>query len=253
MSRLELNTSDKQEVTRDVISSEAEAMKRIFNAKKKDLGLTQRELAIRFKVKPPSIFAYMNGQTPLNIKFAAFFAEQLQVPIDEFSPRMAVEYGKITGKIDQESFRYPLLDISHLDSYKEVIHSIKTGTFPALSYSSDLNVGPNGFWIKLTSEDMVSYTGGLSFSKGVLLLVSPDEKPHANEFALLKITFDNSTTSNIVESSDKYVFRIIASDGANIEARAFNPNARTITVTDNNTHLIGKVVSAMYPPEILTL
>ena len=51
---------DKQEVTNETISNESEAMKRIFNEKKKKLNLSQRELALRFKVKPPSIFAYLN-------------------------------------------------------------------------------------------------------------------------------------------------------------------------------------------------
>lgn len=253
MSAIELDRLDKQEVTKDVILAEAEAMKKIYNEKKKELNLTQRELAARLKVKPPSIFAYLNGQTPLNIKFASFFAEQLQVSIDEFSPRMAVEYGKIIGQIDQESFRYPVLNLNQLDNFKGAIQDIKVGKIQAQTYPSDLSIGENGFWLKLDSEDMVSYNGGLSFSKGLLLLVSPDEKPRVNELALLKITYDNSNISSIIESNDKYIFRAIASDGENIEARAFNPNASTITVTDSNTNLIGKVVSAFYPPGMMAL
>lgn len=244
---------DKQEVTKEIIFAEAEAMKRIYNEKKKALNLTQRELAHRLQVKPPSIFAYLNGQTPLNIKFASFFAEQLQVAIDEFSPRMALEYGKIIGKIDQESFRYPVLNINQLDNFKEEIKKIKIGTAQAQSYTSDLNLGDNGFWVRLDSEDMTSYNGGLSFSKGSLLLVNPDEKPRVNEFALLKISYNNEKISSIIDSIDKYVFRVMVGNGEQIEARAFNPNACTITVSDNNTHLVGKVVSALYPLEMLTL
>ena len=244
---------DKQEVTNETISNESEAMKRIFNEKKKKLNLSQRELALRFKVKPPSIFAYLNGQTPLNIKFASFFAEQLEVSIDEFSPRMALEYGKITGKIDQESFRYPLLKLEEIENFRELTHQIKNSKSNAESYPTDINIGENGFWVKLESEDMVSYNGGLSFSKGLLLLVSPDEKPQVNELAILKIKYDSSMASSIIKSNDKYIFRAIAHDGENLEAIAFNPKACSITLTDQNAELIGKVVSAFYPPEMFKI
>lgn len=244
---------DKQEVTKETIFAEAEAMKQIFNEKKKKLHLSQRELALRFKVQPPSIFAYLNGRTPLNIKFASFFAEQLEVPIDEFSPRMALEYGKITGQIDQESFRYPLLKLEELENFREITQQIKNNNKDIESYPSDINVGENGFWMKLESEDMVSYNGGLSFSKGLLLLVSPDEKPQVNELALLKIKYNSSMTSSIIKSNDKYIFRAIAHNGENLEAVAFNPKAFAITLTDKNAELIGKVVQALYPPDMFKI
>lgn len=252
MNMREAQRLEKQDVTKEIIFAESEAMKKIFNDKKRLLNLTQKELAKRFKVEPPSVFAYLHGQTPLNIKFAAFFAEQLQVSIEDFSPRMAYEYGKITGQIDQRSYRYPVLTTDDIDDLKGTINSITLNKITRNTYSSDLDVGPYGFWIKLESEDMVSYNGGLSFSKGLLLLVSPDEKPRVNEFAVLKIKYDNSNTSSIIESNDKYVFRAITSNGENIEARAFNANAGTITVSDQNTQLIGKVVSALYPTDLMS-
>lgn len=243
---------DKYEVSLDVISAEAEAMKRIFNEKKKALNLTQRELAHRMKVKPPSVFAYLNGQTPLNIKFATFFAEQLEVSIDEFSPRMAIEYGKITGKIDQVSHRYPILTVDQIQDFREITNKIREGLLHSKTYPSDVNVGPNGFWIKLDSDDMSSYNGGLSFSKGIYLLISPDEKPRVNEFALLKIKYNSPNSTTIIESNDKYIFRTIAHNGESVVGRPFNLNASTITLTDQNAELVGKVVSAFYPVEMFT-
>lgn len=245
--------SDKHEVLADVIFAESEAMKRILNEKKKALNLTQRELAARMQVKPSSVFAYLNGKTPLNIKFATFFAEQLQVSIDEFSPRMAIEYGKITGKIDQASYRYPVLTLDQVGNYKIITDQIRKGIKNPQSYSSDIDVGPHGFWVKLESDDMASFNGGISFCKGLYLLVSPDEKPRVNEFALLRIKFGSSNRTRFIESNDKYIFRAIAHNGSNIEARPLNPNSCAITVTDKNAELIGKVVSAIYPTEMFKI
>ena len=77
MNMREAQRLEKQDVTKEIIFAESEAMKKIFNDKKRHLNLTQKELAKRLKVEPPCVFAYLHGQTPLNIKFAAFFVELL--------------------------------------------------------------------------------------------------------------------------------------------------------------------------------
>ncbi|PKF35528.1 S24 family peptidase [Acinetobacter proteolyticus] len=237
----------------ETLYEEAEAMKRIFESKKKELKLTQKGLAASFGVFPPTIFAYLNAKTPLNVKFASFFSEQLQVPIDSFSPRIAQALLKITGQIANETYSYPLISFNEAGNYKEIISNIKKGALTANKYPSTLNLGPNAFWVTLETDEMESYNGGLSFFKGTLLLVQPDVKLQVNDFALLKLSHSTANVNSFIESDESYIFRAIVRDGDKLEAVAFNPNCTAIEISNSNATLVGKVVSAIIPPELFKL
>lgn len=256
MSSSSLSERASRKLQSDVIIAESDAMSQIWESRKKALKLTQKELAIRFEVKPATISAYLNGSIPLNLPFASFFAEQMGVTIDEFSPRLADEAGKITGRIDRESFRYPLLRMSQIPDFKEITEQFKQGRTNTnsesnnviASYPSDVNAGDNGFWIKVDNDDMETYNGGIGFGKGVLVLIDPTSKPTIGDYAILKIKYNPNANLNLIESNTKYLLRLIKHDGENIRAWGLNPNANPITLTELNSELVGKVVSALYPP-----
>lgn len=66
-------------------------LKAIFNSKKKDLGLTQEKLAHLLEMNQSSVSHYLNGVNPLNAQVAAAFSRILQVPVRDFSDRLADE------------------------------------------------------------------------------------------------------------------------------------------------------------------
>lgn len=66
-------------------------LKAIFNSKKKDLGLTQEKLAHLLDMNQSSVSHYLNGVNPLNAQVAAAFSRILQVPVRDFSERLADE------------------------------------------------------------------------------------------------------------------------------------------------------------------
>lgn len=246
------NEQIESDLSDEIVIAESLAMKTIFEKRKKELNLTQRELAKRFKISPPSINGYFTGSIKLNFKFAQFFAEQLKVSIDEFSPRLAHEAGKLVGKIDSESFRYPLLDRTHLLDIETSLKDIKLHKTKAKSYATDTNAGDNGFWIEIDCDDMETYSGGVSFCKGMLVLVSPQTKPKINEYAIIKIKYEGETSA-FLETNDKYILRKISYDGQNIIATPTNPSASTYTISESNAELVGRVVSAIYSSELLCL
>ncbi|QMT41800.1 helix-turn-helix domain-containing protein [Kingella oralis] len=78
---------------------ENEALKGIFNKKKKELGLTQAILAEKLDVSQGAVNMYLNGINPLNTPIASRFAELLNVPVSDFSPRLAAEIGRMAQTI----------------------------------------------------------------------------------------------------------------------------------------------------------
>lgn len=72
-------------------------LKAIFNAKKRDLKLTQEKLADLMSMNQSSVSHYLNAVNPLNTSVAADFARILEVQVSEFSPRLADEIEKLTA------------------------------------------------------------------------------------------------------------------------------------------------------------
>jgi hypothetical protein len=78
---------------------ENEALKEIFNKKKRELGLTQAILAEKLDVSQGAVNMYLNGINPLNTPIASRFAELLNVPVSDFSPRLAAEIERMAQTI----------------------------------------------------------------------------------------------------------------------------------------------------------
>jgi len=246
----------------EVRIAETKAMREIWESKKKELGLTQKKLSVMFQVKEPAISGYLNGSMALNKEFAAFFADVMGEPIEKFSPRCAEELALLSGKIDRQSYRYPLLKMAQIQDYREITENFKSGlaiptqTPPqhivTTSYASDVNAGEHGFWLRVDNDDMETYNGGIGFGKGILVLVNPSVKPRVGDYAILKIKYNPNANLNLIESNFKYLLRLIKHDGENVTAWANNPQSNPITLTELNSELIGKVVSAMYPQTVFT-
>lgn len=67
---------------------DVQRLKKLWDAKRQELGLTQANVAERFGIKnQTAISQYLNGRIPLNMEATAKFAKVLQVAIHEISPR----------------------------------------------------------------------------------------------------------------------------------------------------------------------
>ncbi|KQQ60124.1 cI repressor protein [Pseudomonas sp. Leaf127] len=77
---------------------ECDLLKAIYVRKKPELGFTQEKIAADLGegVSQGAVSHFMNRRTALNIKAASVFAKHLQVPIDEFSPRLANDLKNMT-------------------------------------------------------------------------------------------------------------------------------------------------------------
>lgn len=240
------SSNAQQKVSKDIVASEAAALTKILKDKKDILNINQAKLALELGVKPPSINAYFKGKSTLDADMASFFAKKLEVNINDFSPRLAQAIGLLSGQILIQSYSYPVLEAHQIAQY-EIITTQAKNNEPALEYiSTNLKLSDHSFWMKLDNDDMQPPNGALGFHQGSLLLVDPQQKPNVNEFAILKITYNNHDQS-IVNSDHQYVCRMVTHDGEHLVARPLNNNYSAIRMDGENIDLIGKVVSAMYP------
>lgn len=89
---------------------DAKRLKAIYEAKKKELGISQQDIADALGISQGAVGHYLNGRNQLNTRAAAEFARILDVSIGDFSPSLAKQVSKtakaarLKGWEQEESF-----------------------------------------------------------------------------------------------------------------------------------------------------
>lgn len=80
---------------------DSDRLKEIFQRKRAALKLTQEKLAAELGdgVTQGAVSHFMNRRTALSLKAAAVFAKMLEVPVSEFSPRLAEQLGQLSSAL----------------------------------------------------------------------------------------------------------------------------------------------------------
>ena len=79
------------------LKAECDAAKALFMSRKNSLGLTQAKIAEAADISAAGVAMYLNGQNPLNAKFAAVLSRLIGEPVEKFSPRLAAELKQMQG------------------------------------------------------------------------------------------------------------------------------------------------------------
>lgn len=248
---MRMSKSTKKRTLPPELAAENADLRNIFLSKKKALKLTQQKIADEMKVTPPSVFAYLNGQIPLNIKAATTFARMLNVPVASFSRRLAAEIEEIaksqTERIDSgnvalaphpiRSFTYPVLGWEQIEVAMEAVQQYQAGQLQQASQTSETDAGRRAYWLVVRGE-MMSAPSGTTFPEGVLILVSPDLDPADGQFivARLKETGEGTFRQLRVDAGDRFL-------------RPLNPSYPT-QLLDDRWEVAGTVVAAKYPDTI---
>lgn len=88
----------KREIS-DIEKEECKLLKQIFNARKKELGLSQEKIAGLLGVTQAAINHYLNGTNALNASIASEFAKILGVPVGSFSWRLEKEINEMSNSL----------------------------------------------------------------------------------------------------------------------------------------------------------
>ncbi|PHM37152.1 helix-turn-helix domain-containing protein [Xenorhabdus innexi] len=71
--------------------SDAGRLKAIYEAKKKELGLSQEVLAEKLSMGQSAVAQLLNAKNAIGVLHAAKFAKILEITVDDFSPALAAE------------------------------------------------------------------------------------------------------------------------------------------------------------------
>lgn len=155
--------------------AECEALKRIYNAKKKELGLTQEKVAAAFELSQTAVNMYLNGQNALNVMTAAKFAKLLREPVSSFSPRIAELIENLASANVQEDSnperRSGKIVLSPIESWDDSTPLSDDEVYVPFLREVELDAGSGRFAIEENESSMLRFAkrdlrnNGVQFSK----------------------------------------------------------------------------------------
>ncbi|ELV1369893.1 LexA family transcriptional regulator [Escherichia coli] len=217
---------------------DATRLKALYDSKKKELGITQADMADELDISQGAVGHYLNGRNPLNLPVAAKFAKLLHEPISSFSPALAKE-AELLYLVSNVTYHgpakprgtYPLISWVSAGAWCEAIEPY-TLTDIDEWYDSDAHIEGQGFWLKVQGDSMTSPVG-MSIPEGMYVLVDTGKEPINGSLVVAKLTDANEAT-----------FKKLVIDAGKTYLKPLNPQYPLIPI-NGNCRIIGVVVQAM--------
>lgn len=95
--------------------ADAKRLKAIYNAKKKELGLSQAVVADHLGIVQSAVNSLFNGINALNLRNAVALAKLLKVSVNDFSPTIAKEIVNMYQAVDLDHSNQNFIEISRKD------------------------------------------------------------------------------------------------------------------------------------------
>lgn len=232
----------------DALANECAILKALYVMKRKELNLTQSDIADALGVSQAAVSHYLNGENPLNTRVAAIFSQMLGVPVQAFSPRLAkqIEQSAAAASLGaglsndanvhyagqpKMSYSYPVISWVAAGSWAEATEPYPPG-FSDRYELSDYEAKGAAFWLEVKGDSMTSLSG-ISIPEGMLILVDTDEDARHGRLVVAKLTDSNEAT-----------FKKLVEDGGQRFLKPLNP-AYPMMAINGNCKIIGVVVRAL--------
>lgn len=194
--------------------ADAERLKAIYEAKKKDLGITQQSIADLLDISQGGVGHYLNGRNALNAAVAAMFAKVLQVDVSEFSPALAKEISAISAASTGNARfagrytpgrKYPVISKIQAGSWNEAVETYTEKDID-LWLDSDSHIQGEGFWLLVEGDSMTAPVG-LSIPEGTYVLFDTGREPVNGSLVIAKLSDSNESTFKklIIDGGQKYL------------------------------------------------
>ena len=194
--------------------ADAERLKAIYEAKKKELGITQQSIADMLDISQGGVGHYLNGRNALNAAAAAVFAKVLQVDVSAFSPSLAKEISAMSAASSANAkyvghyspgAKYPVLSKIQAGSWAEACEPYTLKDID-LWLESDAHTQGDSFWLQVDGESMTAPTG-LSIPEGTYVLFDTGREPLNGSLVIAKLSDSNEATFKklIIDGSQKYL------------------------------------------------
>lgn len=219
---------------------DAKRLKSLYESKKKQLGITQQDIADDLGISQGAVGHYLNGRNALNLNSALSFARILHEPVHRFSPSLAKEINtSIVKEVDsnvtyagpyEPKRRYPLLSWVRAGQWEEAVEPYSLEDISDW-YESDTPIQGQGFWLRVEGDSMTAPTGQ-SIPEGHNVLVDTGREARNGSLVVAKMTDANEATLKklIIDGGQRYL-------------KGLNPAWPMIPI-DGNCRIIGVVVES---------
>ncbi|EPC8314557.1 LexA family protein [Escherichia coli] len=220
---------------------DAKRLKSIFNAKKKELGLSQESLAYELGVTQSAVNQLMAGINAINASHAAQLAKILNVKVGDFSPSLAKSIAEMALAIEEPltrvpAYEYPLLSCVQAGAFS--MDDISYTAKDAIKWiSTTTKASDRSFWLEVKGHSMTAPQGGKpSFPEGMLILVDPEREISDGDFCVARM------------NGDEFTFKRFIRDGGKAYLEPLNPRFDMIECNEN-CQFVGKVIKSQWNDE----
>ncbi|MFA0813991.1 LexA family protein [Microbulbifer epialgicus] len=203
----------------------AESLRRIWLAKKGELGLNQEKAGAAMGITQGAVGHYLNGRIALNTEAIIKFARLLNVEPSDIDPKQVVKLGRraspgaptthtlqgvsdVPGNyipIPQNRTTVPLISSVQAGGWAEVIDNFQPGDAEEWRETT-AKVGPNAFALRIEGDSMTSPTG-VSIPHGSIVIVDPDAEYTNGSIVVAKLVDVQEATIKklVIDGPNKYL------------------------------------------------
>ncbi|HAH8787707.1 TPA: LexA family transcriptional regulator [Escherichia coli] len=216
---------------------EAQRLKAIYEAKKKELGVTQQSIADALEISQGGVGHYLNGRNALNASVAAEFARQLGVDVAEFSPSLSKEIAEMSAAASSNTryagnyspgSKFPVISKIQAGAWSEAVEPYALKDVD-LWLESDAHIQGDAFWLQVDGDSMTAPVG-LSIPEGTYVLFDTGREAVNGSLIIAKLSDSNEAT-----------FKKLVIDGGQKYLKGLNPQWPMIPV-NGNCRIIGVAI-----------
>lgn len=194
--------------------ADAQRLKAIYEAKKKELGVTQQSIADALNISQGAVGHYLNGRNALNTSVAAVFAKLLGVSVSEFSQSLAKEISNMSSVASENTTyvskyvsgsKYPVISKVQAGAWCEAVEPYSLKDID-LWLESDAHIQGEAFWLQVDGDSMTAPVG-LSIPEGTYVLFDTGREPVNGSLVIAKLSDSNEATFKklVIDGSQKYL------------------------------------------------
>lgn len=194
--------------------ADAQRLKAIYEAKKKELGVTQQSIADALDISQGAVGHYLNGRNALNTSVAAVFAKLLGVSVSEFSQSLAKEISNMSSVASENTTyvgkyvpgsKYPVISKVQAGAWCEAVEPYSLKDID-LWLESDAHIQGEAFWLQVDGDSMTAPVG-LSIPEGTYVLFDTGREPVNGSLVIAKLSDSNEATFKklVIDGSQKYL------------------------------------------------
>ncbi|HBX2115275.1 helix-turn-helix domain-containing protein [Klebsiella aerogenes] len=228
---------EKKKILTPAQVADSQRLKALYEAKKKELGITQQSIADALDISQGAVGHYLNGRNALNTAVASVFARLLGVSVSDFSPSLAKHISDMSSVASENtSFsgryspgsKYPVISKVQAGAWCEAVEPYTLKEID-LWLESDAHIQGEAFWLQVDGDSMTA-PAGLSIPEGTFVLFDTGREAINGSLVIAKLSDSNEAT-----------FKKLVIDGAQKYLKGLNPQWPLVPV-NGNCRIIGVAI-----------